>query len=206
MVGHQEMKKLFAIVMLLMTCNIGFAQDSVNHEESHGDWLSLVVSTSSGSIARAITVRIDDHGEISTFNVDSPAADCDVVVYSVNINLSEIQDESIESPKLFGKFRVDNFPVHDITYTLSADRGADYISLYISDWAKGDTVLKEILAGSVARFQFKIEDEAYYYRFSLKGSRQAIERQDRICRELKEGDEGYFDDSQDDDDEVYFTA
>jgi hypothetical protein len=198
------MKKPIVSIMLFVIWNLSFAQHSVTSEQTHGDWLSLIINTSSGSVARAITVRMDDQGEISTFNIDSPAADCDSVAYSVNINLSEIQRESVKSPTLFGKFRVDNYPVHNITYTFSIDSGADYASLYIKGWSRGSAVLKEILSGNVARFQFKIENEAYYYRFSLKGSRQAVERQDRICRQLKEGDEGYFENS--DDDEVYFTT
>ena len=172
------------------------------------DWISLAVDTGNGYLARAITFEFNERGEISTFNIDSPINKCDTVLFTVNINLSEIQEDDVASPTLFGKFRVDNREIHDITYTLNIERGDDYISLIISDWSKSDSVLEEIMSGKTARFQFKIDGKAYYYRFSLKGSREALERQDQICRQLSEDDGDYFSEPEDDDDEdaVYFTA
>jgi len=196
-------------LLLLLACSTSFADDHhVDAAENHGDWHSLIVHTGSFSFARAITLRVDDEGEISTFNIDSPVTDCSSVLFTVNINLSEIQDDDVESPTLFGKFRVDNRAIHDITYTLNIERGEDYISLIISDWSKSDSVLQEIMSGNTARFQFKIDGKAYYYRFSLKGSREAMERQDKICRQLSKDDDDFFNEPEEDeeDDAVYFTA
>ena len=181
------------------------ADHAVSREETHGDWVSLAVDTGDGYFARAITFQFDENGEISTFNIDSPANDCDSVVFTINVNLSEIQEESFASPTLFGRFRVDRNPVHDLTYTLTIERGKNFISLYIRDWSRSDSVLEEIMSGRTARFKFELGDDSYYYRFSLKGSREAILRQDQLCRELGGDDEHYFR-QEEEDDQIYFEA
>ena len=194
-------------VLILLACNTSLANHKVTSDMSHGDWHSLVVNMPSAVFARAITMHVGNEGQISTFNIDSPASNCSSVFFTVNINLSELQEQDIKSPTLFGKFRVDKQTVHDITYTLNIERGEDYISLYISDWSRKGSVLKEIMSGSTARFQFKIDAKSYYYRFSLQGSREALERQDQICRKFDQDDEDYFNQpEEEDDDAVYFST
>lgn len=194
-----------AFGLLTLVTEPSLADHSVSHEETHGEWASLLINTDVGPVARAITVRLSEEGELSTFNIDSPSSDCDAVIFSVNINLSEVPRSSLESPLLFGKFRVDRKQVHDITYTLSIERGNDYISIFIRDWSRFDSVLEEIMSGDTARFQFRIDGEEYYYRFSLDGSREAMVRQDKICREAEGSDEQFFDEPEDDDAKYFRT-
>ena len=195
---------LFVFVMQSLLLG-GPAWATTSSEMQHGDWHSLLVSTPVGTFSRAVTVRLDESGDLYTFNIDSPDFDCDTVRFTINVNLNEMQYDEVESPVLFGKFRVDRNPVHELTYTASIEPGADFMTLTIQDWSRSDSILREIMSGDTARFKFKVGDDDYYFRFSLKGSRSAIQRQDRICRDLMEGDAPYFrDERREEDDEEFF--
>jgi len=197
--------KNIVIATALMLSYAVVTEGAVNRKATHDDWQSALITTASGSYARAITFRMDDGGELTTFNLDSPTSDCNIVFYTVNINLNEIQGSDLESPVLFGKFRVDRYPVHDITFTINIDEGEDFMSIRIDEWSKQKTVLKEIMSGNTARFQFKVAEKIYYYKFSLEGSREAMNRQDAICKEVGDDDGDFFEESEDDD-ESYFRT
>ena len=193
------------LIMSLTQAGLAQSRASNTQELKHGDWHSMLFKTDEALITRAFTIQIDDNGEFSTFNIDSPGIDCDIVLYSINVNLSEIQQTTSESPILFGKFRVDREVVHNITYTLSVREGNDYITIWIKDWSAEASVLKEIMSGNTARFELMVDDNPFYFRFSLKGSRSAMERQDNLCRK-NSGDEQYFQDDNQDSDADFFRT
>jgi len=168
------------------------AGHGVTGEKSHGDWRSVLLDTGNGHLARAMTVRSTVSGEISTMYLDSVEGDCDSVLMSVNFSLSRVPETDIETPVLFGKFRIDGNPVHDINYGYEMERGQDFIKLSFPKRPRNDAIIDEITNGTTARFQFKINGGTLYYEFSLNGSSGALNRAARLCSGALQADELYI--------------
>ena len=189
--GSSAAASLLAVVALF-AAGVGHADHVVSGEKSHGDWQSMLIETPKGHVGRAMTVHTDRFGNMSTLNLDSPAADCGALIMSVNINLSEVEGVPLEDPVLFGKYRVDGNPVHDINYAYTLEKGPDYVRLIFPARPRADVSMDEIMNGKVIRFQFKISGEARYFQFTLNGSSGALNRQERLCTNELQADELYI--------------
>lgn len=187
------MKILCAItlVMLFSSSAATAAESALN--ETHADWESRVVYDNDEIRFRAATTYAEA-GDFVVLAMDRYPKNCDVQFAVMNIVGSTPAADTFTTDTLFGAIRIDEKPIHNMSYTLSLQRGEKVFFVNVSNFDGEDTLLDELRSGQHLRFKLKQGKDEYFLRFSLQGFVAAERRTLTMCRAFNKGksDEDYF--------------
>ena len=164
-----------------------------------GRWSSRIIVSGKKVIFRSSTVSYRKN-ELVALTFDRYSSKCRTQYITMNFALDKRATRTFTTSNLFGQMRIDSYPIHSINYKMSSTRGSKYGYVYVTNFAKGGSILKEMKSGSTVRFKLASSSgKAYYFNFPLNGFRQSSARARRLCtdyvrRRSRSGgsDQNYF--------------
>ena len=161
--------------------------------QKHLSWESRVVSDNTQVRFRSNTYFIEN-GEIIVFTVDRLPTDCTLQYLGMNVMVDSKSEKSFFTDSYFGQLRIDEYPVHDITYSLQFIAGSNTFFLNVTNFNKELDLITELERGQNARFKLKTNEKEYYVRFNLSGFKDASQRTLNLCNAFNQNnDQRYFD-------------
>jgi hypothetical protein len=163
----------------------------------HQSWGSAIVRFPTGeTVFRAVTTQAYADGS-AVLALDRSAEDCISITMSITVailNATPNAHEGIDGP-FSGQLRVDTRSIHEIEFIAGAEAGDNDFHLTVSDIGRQETLYGELESGNTVRFKLEPAGEigrALYLRFSLAGSRAAMNRSLHLCLQNAPRDEDYF--------------
>jgi hypothetical protein len=167
----------------------------------HQNWGSAIVRFPTGEMVfRAVTTQTYADGS-AVLALDRSAEDCRAITMSITVailNATLNAHEGIEGP-FSGQLRVDMRPVHAIKFIAGVEAGDNDFHLTVSDINRHETLYADLESGNTVRFKLEPAPDAgraLYLRFSLAGSRAAMDRSLHLCLQYAvqstPRDEDYF--------------
>ena len=175
-------------MVAVLLCAFAQAQAEILEQQRHRDWMSFILTTPDGGIARMTTM---DGATMLAIDI-LPGNK-----YSIKL-LEYVSDEErrdyafADRLRMPGKMRVDRKSTYDVVFRFYLDENALVGSL---SGAFHERLLEEARKGSVLRMMIGTEDPLYV-RFSLMGFSAALERCERLSQILEQvapPDSDYFD-------------
>jgi len=162
-------------------------------EETHSDWSSRVVYSNDEIRFRA-TATYAESGDFVILTMDRFPNNCESQYMALNIAASNPAKISSVTNALFGAIRIDENPIHNMSYKISFEKGEKIFFVNIVNFDGENTLLDELREGGVLRFKLHASEEDYFLRFSLNGYREAQQRTKVLCDSFNKGkkDEDYF--------------
>jgi hypothetical protein len=159
--------------------------------EVHGDWESKIVFNETDRRFRALTTY-QDRADYLVLAFDRFAVKCDLQYVIVNIVASKPAETTFTSSEKEGALRVDDKPIHKITYKLAFTKGEQVFSVNVMTFEGKDTLLDELRQGKKVRFRLKEKDDEYFLRFSLTGFAEAEQKTMTLCQREAPDDKAFF--------------
>jgi hypothetical protein len=160
--------------------------------EESGGWSSLIMELGSDRRSRAVVFAEDETSVMLA--IDSAAGRCGSFTLALQITSDTSQAANQQLDNLFVQLRVDRLTQHTAIGTLNLTRGeaAGYIDIMPNS---SQRLYSELQSGQYLRIKVTMPDKkSYISRFSLLGSRGALERQTTLCHMLTPDDDAYFED------------
>jgi hypothetical protein len=112
----------------------------------------------------------------------------------MNIVASTPSTRSSTSNTLFGAIRIDEEPIHNMSYQLTFEKGEAIFYANIVNFDGENTLIDELIRGRSVRFKLRAGDKDYYLRFPLSGYDEAQKRTRALCQEMGKGtpDKDFF--------------
>lgn len=158
--------------------------------EAHEDWESIAATRGSEVRFRAMTTYMTESIAFMLIS-DRIPPDCRVEYLSINFTGPNGFDRDLLAGPLQGEARIDDYPMREVLFALSAKMGDEVGILTVLGWNRREGLHKELHDGKVIRFKLKFADSDYYLKFSLRGFGAATDRTRALCdafREVPRGD------------------
>lgn len=167
----------------------GAVDFNVYDQQVSGSWLSQRMELGDEVAFRAAT--IGEEGQ-SVLAVDYFAPDCSGFLITIILSLGVVQSATGIVSALPTSLRIDDRPAHEFVMAVATEYGSDAVSLHIYAPEEQAAILKELMDGRAARFEFRIpgQTQVFYGRYPLAGSRAAITRALGMC-ETTPREEGF---------------
>lgn len=158
----------------------GAVDFNVYDQQVSGSWLSQRMELGDEVAFRAAT--IGEEGQ-SVLAVDYFAPDCSGFLITIILSLGVVQSATGIVSALPTSLRIDDRPAHEFVMAVATEYGSDAVSLHIYAPEEQAAILKELMEGRAARFEFRIpgQTQVFYGRYPLAGSRAAITRALGMC-------------------------
>ena len=181
-----------SIFLATFTGKVSFAGESTLSAE-HGNWQSRVVYDNKQVRFRAVTTYTENSDYV-VLTMDRLPNECNTQYLNMNIVGSSVASKSYTTESLFGNIRVDENPIHNMSYTINFEKGERIFYAAVTNFDGEDTLLTELRTGNNLRFKLKAGKVEYFLRFSLLGFPAAADRTLQLCNAFNNGksDEDYF--------------
>jgi hypothetical protein len=168
-----------AILLFLSSC-CGAVDFNVYEQQVSGSWLSQRMELGDETALRAAT--IGEEGQ-SVLAVDFFPPDCSRFLITIILSLGVVQSATGIVSALPTRLRIDDRPTHEFVMAVATEYGSDAVSLHIYAPEEQAAILKELMQGRSARFEFRIpgQTQVFYGRYPLDGSNAAITRAVGMC-------------------------
>lgn len=176
---------------LLLAPHAQAADYNVHSEDTSGAWSSFVMQLGEERHSRAATVAENDEGTVLA--IDSSPGGCDRFAMTLNVTLDHFAGQTVSQPVGQVALRVDTGQLYETSGTFTVERGSDTAFLALNGDGDLGGFYSELLVGSYLRVRIlSAQDEQVIARFSLNGSRAALDRATVLCEGLIASDEQYF--------------
>lgn len=106
---------------------------------------------------------------------------CDTTRMFIFVTFNAPAEKDYDQDNIEGELRVDQQPVRKVVARCIYKKGNKFGSYGVHSFENPQTLLKEMAGGQMVRFRFKIKEQEYYFRFSLKGFGQSFDRLTQLC-------------------------
>ncbi len=178
----------WAGAILLFHGSYGSAVDfNVYEQEVSGSWLSQRMELGEETAFRAAT--IGEEGQ-SVLAVDFFPPDCSRFLITIILSLGVVQSATGIVSALPTRLRIDERPTHEFVMAVATEYGSDAVSLHVYAPEQQAAILKGLMQGRSARFEFRIpsQTQVFYGRYPLDGSNAAITRALGMCEATPRGE------------------
>jgi len=168
---------ILALVCLMLLPGQSMAENKP--DKAFDDWTTSFPEEGRESVFAMF--GIDTKDKTSALYVSKSRLQCDSVLMSISCRLNAKPDKDTERQNISGELRVDQHPIHSTSSRVVQKSGAETGNYYIDTFSNPQTLLGEMNSGQMIRMRFKVGEQEWYYRFSLKGFQPAYERLSQLC-------------------------
>lgn len=182
-------RRWVSAVLFFLGSFCGAVDFNVYEQQVSGSWLSQGMELGDETAFRAAT--IGEEGQ-SVLAVDYFPPDCSRFLITIILSLGVVQSATGIVSALPTRLRIDDRPAYEFVMGVATEYGSDAVSLHIYAPEEQAAILKELMEGRAARFEFRIpgQTQVFFGRYPLAGSRAAITRALGMC-EAAPGAEGF---------------
>lgn len=151
---------------------------NISEMESHGRWLSLVLSLGEERYVRALD---ESSYADSTLSLNARPNACQQPWLELRVELAEHQPESATLNQVPADVRVDHESIHSGSAAFITERGNNgfYVRFMLPELG---LLLDEMAAGTLLRLRImRAENDPWFMAFGLEGAGPALERTTRLC-------------------------
>ncbi|VAW78009.1 hypothetical protein MNBD_GAMMA12-3869 [hydrothermal vent metagenome] len=168
--------------------------------KTNGQWSSRIIVSGRQVIFRASTID-NSKTEAVALNFNRHPKKCTTQTITLNFALDKRAVRTFAKSNLFGKIRIDKHKVHNINYRMSTTKGSKFGYLYVTNFGRGQSILREMVRGNRMRFRLdSSKGKGYFFNFALRGYREASARARSLCfnflkrkrKKQNKNDESYF--------------
>lgn len=106
---------------------------------------------------------------------------CETTRMFIFVTFSSQAEKDYDQDNIEGELRVDQQQVRKVVARCVYKKGEKYGTYNVHTFENPQTLLREMAGGQMVRFRFKIKEQEYYFRFSLKGFGQSFDRLGQLC-------------------------
>jgi hypothetical protein len=174
--------------LLLLSSLCSAVDFNVYEQQVSGSWLSQRMELGGERAFRAATIGEE---EMSVLSVDFFHPECREFLITIILSIGVVQSATGIVSALPTRLKVDDRPTREFVMAVATEYGSDAVALHLYAPEEQSAILKELMAGRSARFEFRIpgQTQVFYGRYPLDGSRAAITRALGLC-EASARDEG----------------
>jgi hypothetical protein len=179
------------LAAMLHVCDAAAGESTLG--ERHADWESRIVYDESQIRFRAIST-FEEGNDYVVLALDRYPNKCDLQYFQLNILADSPASRTTVTDNLFGAIRIDERPIHNISYQASFTKGERIFIVTVINFDGEETLLSELERGTNLRFKLKAGSQEYFFRFSLSGYPQAGIRTHQLCQAFakEKKDEDFF--------------
>jgi len=117
---------------------------------------------------------------------------CKTTSSLISYILSTPANKEYYNNSIAGELKVDQNPIHTTVSLLTVKKGEARGTFTLHTIGDPQSLIEEMASGQMIRFRFKVGEEEWYYRFSLKGFQPSYARVKELCVKSGLGQEHKF--------------
>lgn len=168
-------------ILSFLASYCGAVDFNVHEQQVTGSWLSQRMELGGEKAFRAAT--IGEEG-MSVLAVDFFHPECKEFLITIILSIGVVQSATGIVSALPTRLTVDDRPTREFVMAVATEYGSDTVSLHLYAPEEQSAILKELMQGRSARFEFRIpgQTQIFFGRYPLDGSNAAIARALGMCQ------------------------